>query len=88
MLLNTVVDVGMAVRVLVPVCAAVPKPADSQVVGGCRLHRLRESHDGAIAEIFETHVGPTPSVPGIFFEVGLPVWLFMTLTLRPALASQ
>src|SRR5438270_1037170 len=31
---------------------------------------------GMIAEIFGIHIGLMLSVPGIFFEVGLPVWLF------------
>jgi len=33
---------------------------------------------GMIAEIFGVHIGLMLSVPGIFFEVGLPVWLFVT----------
>ena len=32
---------------------------------------------GMIAEIFGIHIGLMLSVPGIFFEVGLPVWLFI-----------
>ena len=56
---------------------------------------------GMIAEIFGIHIGLILSVPGIFFEVGLPLWLFikgfqpeayagraelvLTPTLRPAL---
>src|SRR5437763_10083745 len=32
---------------------------------------------GMIAEIFGIHIGLLLSVPGIFFEVGLPVWLFL-----------
>src|SRR6266571_9033863 len=55
---------------------------------------------GMIAEIFGIHIGLMLSIPGIFFEVGLPVWLFvkgfqpevysghqglaMTPTVRPA----
>jgi hypothetical protein len=56
---------------------------------------------GMIAEIFGIHVGLMLSVPGIFFEVGLPLWLFVkgfqseaysgraqvVTTVRPALAS-
>src|SRR5712691_5035726 len=58
---------------------------------------------GMIAEIFGIHVSLMLSIPGIFFEVGLPVWLFikgfrpdvysgraeraMTSTVRPALAT-
>ena len=30
-----------------------------------------------IAEIFGIHIGLMLSIPGIFFEVGLPVWLFI-----------
>ncbi len=30
-----------------------------------------------IAEIFGIHIGLVLSVPGIFFEVGLPIWLFI-----------
>jgi len=32
---------------------------------------------GMIAEILGIHVGLMLSIPGIFFEVGLPVWLFI-----------
>jgi Domain of unknown function (DUF4386) len=32
---------------------------------------------GMIAEIFGIHIGLMLSVPGIFFEVGLPLWLFV-----------
>src|SRR6266702_1192605 len=32
---------------------------------------------GMIAEIFGVHIGLMLSVPGIFFEVGLPVWVFI-----------
>src|ERR1700730_18344720 len=32
---------------------------------------------GMIAEIFGVHIGLMLSVPGIFFEVGLPLWLFI-----------
>jgi len=32
---------------------------------------------GTIAEIFGIHIGLVLSVPGIFFEVGLPIWLFI-----------
>jgi hypothetical protein len=32
---------------------------------------------GMIAELFGIHIGLMLSVPGIFFEVGLPVWLFI-----------
>ncbi len=55
---------------------------------------------GMIAEIFGIHIGLMLSIPGIFFEVGLPLWLFimgfqpdvyggraaevMTPTVRPA----
>ena len=58
---------------------------------------------GMIAEIFGIHVGLMLSIPGIFFEVGLPVWLFikgfrpeiysdraaevMTPSVRPAVAT-
>ncbi len=58
---------------------------------------------GTIAEIFGIHIGLMLSIPGIFFEVGLPFWLFlkgfqpdayagraevvMTPTVRPALAT-
>ena len=58
---------------------------------------------GMIAEIFGIHIGLMLSVPGIFFEVGLPVWLFvkgfqpqaysgrgalvLTPTLRPAVGT-
>jgi hypothetical protein len=58
---------------------------------------------GMIAELFGIHIGLMLSIPGIFFEVGLPVWLFikgfqpeaysgrvaevMTPTVRPALAT-
>jgi hypothetical protein len=55
---------------------------------------------GMIAEIFGMHIGLVLSVPGIFFEVGLPLWLFVkgfqpeaysgrrevVTTVRPALA--
>jgi hypothetical protein len=58
---------------------------------------------GMIAELFGIHICLMLSIPGIFFEVGLPVWLFvkgfqpqayggraaevMTPTIRPALAT-
>jgi Domain of unknown function (DUF4386) len=56
---------------------------------------------GMIAEIFGIHIGLMLSVPGIFFEVGLPLWLFVkgfqpeaysgraevVTTVRPALAT-
>ena len=58
---------------------------------------------GTIAEIFGIHIGLMLSLPGMFFELGLPVWLFikgfraeayrgraevvMTPTVRPALAT-
>jgi hypothetical protein len=58
---------------------------------------------GMIGELFGIHIGLMLSIPGIFFEVGLPVWLFikgfqpevysgraelaMTPTVRPALAT-
>src|SRR5712691_2063022 len=58
---------------------------------------------GMIAEIFGLHIGLMLSIPGIFFEVGLPMWLFikgfqpeaysgrvaeaMTPTVRPGLAT-
>ena len=58
---------------------------------------------GAIAEILGIHIGLMLTIPGIFFEVGLPVWLFikgfepkayggravevMTPTIRLALAT-
>ena len=58
---------------------------------------------GMIAEIFGIHVGLMLSIPGIFFEVGLPLWLFikgfrpdvysgrtaemMTPSVRPAVAT-
>jgi Domain of unknown function (DUF4386) len=32
---------------------------------------------GMIAEIFGIHISLTLSIPGIFFEVGLPLWLFI-----------
>ena len=32
---------------------------------------------GMIAEIFGIHISLMLSVPGIFFEVGLPLWLFI-----------
>jgi hypothetical protein len=32
---------------------------------------------GMIAEIFGIHIGLMLSFPGIFFEVGLPLWLFI-----------
>src|SRR5438874_3417378 len=32
---------------------------------------------GMIAEIFGIHISLMLSIPGIFFEVGLPVWLFV-----------
>jgi len=55
---------------------------------------------GMVAEIFGIHIGLMLSVPGIFFEVGLPLWLFIkgfepeayggraeaVTTVRPALA--
>src|ERR1700704_5667398 len=31
---------------------------------------------GMIAEIFGIHISLMLSIPGIFFEVGLPLWLF------------
>jgi hypothetical protein len=31
---------------------------------------------GTIAELFGIHIGLALSIPGIFFELGLPVWLF------------
>ena len=56
-----------------------------------------------IAEIFGIHISLMLSLPGIFFEVGLPLWLFikgfqpeaysghpaevMTPTVRPPLAT-
>jgi hypothetical protein len=59
---------------------------------------------GMIAELFGIHIGLMLSIPGIFFEVGLPVWLFIkgfqpeaysgrvaeevTPTVRPALATR
>ena len=58
---------------------------------------------GMVAEIFGIHISLMLSIPGIFFEVGLPVWLFikgfqpevysgraelaMTSTVRPAPAT-
>ena len=30
-----------------------------------------------VAEIFGIHIGLMLSFPGIFFEVGLPLWLFI-----------
>ena len=58
---------------------------------------------GMIAEIFGIHISLMLSIPGIFFEVGLPLWLFikgfqpevysgraelaMTPTVRPAPAT-
>ena len=56
---------------------------------------------GMIAEIFGVHIGLMLSVPGIVFEVGLPLWLFVKgfqpeaysgraevlTTVRPALAT-
>src|SRR5579864_93956 len=56
---------------------------------------------GMVAEIFGMHIGLVLSVPGIFFEVGLPLWLFVkgfqpeaysgraqvVTTVRPALAT-
>src|SRR5438874_6170185 len=58
---------------------------------------------GMVAEIFGIHIGLMLSIPGVFFEVGLPVWLFvkgfqpevysgrtevvMNSTVRPALAT-
>ena len=32
---------------------------------------------GMIAEIFGIHISLMLSLPGIFFEVGLPLWLFI-----------
>ena len=32
---------------------------------------------GMLAELFGIHIGLMLSIPGIFFEVGLPVWLFI-----------
>ena len=32
---------------------------------------------GMVAEIFGMHIGLVLSVPGIFFEIGLPLWLFV-----------
>src|SRR3982074_1450549 len=32
---------------------------------------------GMIAEIFRIHIGLILPIPGIFFEVGLPLWLFI-----------
>ena len=32
---------------------------------------------GMVAELFGIHIGLMLSIPGIFFEVGLPVWLFI-----------
>jgi hypothetical protein len=32
---------------------------------------------GMIAEIFGIHIGLMLSIPGIFFEVGMPLWLFI-----------
>ena len=32
---------------------------------------------GAMAEIFGIHIGLILTIPGIFFELGLPVWLFI-----------
>jgi hypothetical protein len=57
---------------------------------------------GMVAEIFGIHIGLMLSVPGIFFEVGLPLWLFSkgfepeaysgraeaVTTVRPALATR
>ncbi len=31
---------------------------------------------GAIAEIFGLHIGTVLTIPGIFFELALPFWLF------------
>ena len=58
---------------------------------------------GMIAEILGIHVGLMLTIPGIFFEVGLPLWLFikgfrpeiysgraaevMTPSVRPAVAT-
>jgi Domain of unknown function (DUF4386) len=56
---------------------------------------------GMIAELFGIHISLMLSIPGIFFEVGLPVWLFIqgfqpqacvgraaeVMTVRPALAT-
>jgi hypothetical protein len=56
---------------------------------------------GMVAEIFGIHIGLVLSVPGIFFEIGLPLWLFskgfrpevysgraeVMTTIHPALAS-
>ena len=58
---------------------------------------------GTTAEIFGIHIGLILTIPGIFFELGLPVWLFikgfqpaaysgpawsaMTPTVRPASAT-
>jgi len=32
---------------------------------------------GMIAELFGIHIGLILTIPGIFFEVGMPVWLFI-----------
>lgn len=58
---------------------------------------------GTIAEIFGTHIGTQLTIPGMFFELALPVWLFIkgfqpevygagepeeiTLAVRPAIAA-
>src|SRR5258708_10829617 len=67
------------------------------------LDRLRLSHGGAIAEILGIHIGLMLTIPGMFFELVLPFWLFikgfqpeayggraevvMTPTVRPAPAA-
>ena len=58
---------------------------------------------GTIAEIFGIHIGTQLTIPGMFFELALPVWLFIkgfqpevygagepeeiTLAVRPAIAA-
>jgi hypothetical protein len=46
-------------------------------MGGAGLVGYASLLLGMIAELFGIHIGLMLSIPGIFFEVGLPVWLFI-----------
>jgi len=69
-------------RLRFPLRPALPHPARPAVPVDFRACRLSGPGGRTIAELFGLPIGTMLSIPGMFFELVLPLWLF-TKGLRP-----
>ena len=59
-----------------PLRAAFPDPLDPRFLSISGLIGYPILMAGGIAEVFGIHVGLVLTIPGMFFELVLPFWLF------------